>query len=128
MVGFSFLTLILFFFLISIKNYRTIGKITINTENLIVEKSNKSTYIPIFEIQNITLNYFGLYGESHSFSGWGAVYSKDGSGNILEVEFKKEKLQFNLAFEEEYDLRAIELLSTEFEKLYNLKIEIKNWG
>jgi len=119
-----FVILPLFYILIAVKNYKIIGKLTLSLNEIIIE-TKEELILPLSKVDSIILNYVGKYGDSSSVGGLGAAYSSDGSGNIFEIFSNSVKYEYNIALNNENDLKAFHILAKEIEKSYSITIKQK---
>jgi len=127
---FSLLVLVVFiyiiFVMIAVKNYKTLGRLALNPDEVRIEINNKTNKYNMSDINSMRLSYRGIYGED--VAGWaGGMYatiSRDGSGNILTFSVQENKVNVNLAFESEEDFSAILFLFNKIRDKHGLQPEI----
>jgi hypothetical protein len=112
------ITLPLGYILVAGKNYRVIGNLVINREQIKVSSKGQDSVLFIKDIENLKLYLKGTYGEDYigyigNILGW---YSKDGSGNILEFSVMNKTYRVNLVFENEEDPNALKIIFNEIQQ------------
>ncbi len=114
------------YILIAIRNYKVIGHLTFNPNEIKLKTKSAEATFDIKDIEYINLIYKGIYGDDYSgiLVGFGSTYSKDGSGNILEFKHEENTHAFNIVFDDIGDYNAIVRLFEMIEKRNNIKPEI----
>lgn len=121
-----FITLPIIFVGIAVKNYKIIGNLFFNVEEIRIQYPNKNEQILIKNIDYLILRYEGFYGEDRAgfLGGSRSIYSKDGSGNILEFLYQNKLFKLNIAFESQMDFNSLQYLFNEIESISSIKPEI----
>ena len=96
--------------LFSLKSYKVIGKITFETNLIIVELTNRTIKLPFNTIRQIKFIIQGRKRKSY----WPVIYQPigvnrpDGTGNWMEIETDADNYKFDLFLQDSYDENSLE--------------------
>ena len=123
-----FFTLPIIFVLIAGKNYKKSGHLIFNNKSIIIDTVLESKSFKIADLEYIKLKFKGVYGEDvvGYVGGLASMYSRDGSGNILEFKHNGKVHSINIVFESIMDFNAIKHLFKIIKKEYNIQLNIIN--